>query len=176
MEVGLILDKLKQRFGERIVRADLEAVDPWIEIAPDAIAEVARYLRDEPSLRFDFLHCISGVDYVQPDPKKAKNFPWEVHFELLYHLSSMAHRHRLVLRLTLPRWQGDIEGQLPEVRTVSDIWRTANWHEREVYDLSGVRFVGHPDLRRVLCPEDWEGHPLRKDYQTPREYHGIRVR
>lgn len=176
MEIGLILDRLKQEFGERIVGADLEAADPWIEIAPTALAEVARLLRDDPALRFDYLHCITGVDYVQPDAKKAKNFPWEVHFELLYHLSSMAHGHRLVLRVALPRWQGGVEGQLPEVRTVSDVWRTADWHEREVYDLSGVRFAGHPDLRRILCPEDWEGHPLRKDYKMAEEYHGIRTR
>ncbi|MDD4268392.1 MAG: NADH-quinone oxidoreductase subunit C [Pirellulaceae bacterium] len=176
MEVGLILDKLKQRFGERILGADLEAADPSIEIAPAALAEVARILRDDPPLRFDYLHCITGVDYVQPDAKKAKSFPWEVHFELLYHLSSMAHRHRLVLRIKLPRWQGGVEGQLPEVPTVSHLWRTADWHEREVFDLSGVRFAGHPDLRRILCPEDWQGHPLRKDYKTAEEYHGIRTR
>ena len=141
--------------------------------APAALAEVARILRDDPPLRFDYLHCITGVDYVQPDAKKAKSFPWEVHFELLYHLSSMAHRHRLVLRIKLPRWQGGVEGQLPEVPTVSHLWRTADWHEREVFDLSGVRFAGHPDLRRILCPEDWQGHPLRKDYKTAEEYHGF---
>ena len=70
----------------------------------------------------------------------------------------------------------DVEGNLPQVPSVSRIWSTANWHEREVFDLSGVRFMGHPALRRILCPEDWEGHPLRKDYQMPAEYQGIRLR
>jgi len=76
----------------------------------------------------------------------------------------------------LPRWRGEVPGQLPQVPTVSHVWRTAEWHEREVYDLSGIEFVGHPDMRRILCPEDWVGHPLRKDYQMPEEYHGIRAR
>nr|NIL97185.1 NADH-quinone oxidoreductase subunit C [Planctomycetales bacterium]NIM08772.1 NADH-quinone oxidoreductase subunit C [Planctomycetales bacterium]NIN08236.1 NADH-quinone oxidoreductase subunit C [Planctomycetales bacterium]NIN77361.1 NADH-quinone oxidoreductase subunit C [Planctomycetales bacterium]NIO34544.1 NADH-quinone oxidoreductase subunit C [Planctomycetales bacterium] len=70
----------------------------------------------------------------------------------------------------------DREGELPQICSVSGVWKTADWHEREVYDLIGVRFVGHPDLRRILCPEDWKGHPLRKDYQMPLEYHGIRCR
>ena len=65
-------------------------------------------------------------------------------------------------------------GRLPEVASLAGVWRTADWHEREVYDLSGVSFTGHPDLRRILCPEDWVGHPLRKDYEMPLEYHGIR--
>ena len=98
------------------------------------------------------------------------------HQVVVYHLSSIAKKHSLVVKANLPRWKDDVEGQLPEVPTVSDVWRTADWHERELYDLSGVRFVGHPNLRRILCPEDWVGHPLRKDYEMPLEYHGIRGR
>jgi NADH-quinone oxidoreductase subunit C len=82
----------------------------------------------------------------------------------------------LVVKVILPRWKNDEEGQLPEVPSVADVWRTADWHEREVFDLSGVHFTGHPDLRRILCPEDWVGYPLRKDYEMPLEYHGIRGR
>jgi len=93
---------------------------------------------------------------------------------VLYHLSSMIHRHRLMIRVVLPRWKDGAQGSLPEVPTVSHLWRTADWHEREGYDLMGVYFTGHADLRRILCPEDWAGHPLRKDYQMPEEYHGIR--
>ena len=80
------------------------------------------------------------------------------------------------MKLRISRWQDDIEGQIPKVPSVSGVWSTANWHEREVYDLCGVEFTGHPDLRRILCPEDWVGHPLRKDYEMPLEYHGIRGR
>jgi NADH-quinone oxidoreductase subunit C len=94
----------------------------------------------------------------------------------VYHLWSFKGKVSLVLKVMLPRWQDDVPGQIPEVPSVSHIWPTADWHEREVYDLSGVRFVGHPSLRRILCPEDWVGHPLRKDYDMPLEYHGIRGR
>ena len=73
-------------------------------------------------------------------------------------------------------WRNNEAGELPEVPSVSGLWSTADWHEREVYDLSGVYFTDHPNLRRILCPEDWVGHPLRKDYQMPLEYHGIRGR
>jgi NADH-quinone oxidoreductase subunit C len=176
MDAQAISEKLKERFGESIAGCNLETLDPWIEVAPDALPDVCRFLRDEPDLRFNFLNCISGIDYLQPDPKKAAKTEWDPHLEVVYHLSSLVHKHRIVLKIILPRWKDDVEGQLPEVPTVSDIWSTADWHEREVFDLAGVRFPGHPDLRRILCPEDWEGHPLRKDYQMPDEYHGIRVR
>ena len=170
------LESLKDRFGERITGADLTNIDPWIEVAPEAIVEVCRYLKSDPDSRFDMLNCISGVDYCQPDPKKAKRAAFEPHLEVVYHLSSTVKKHTLVIKVMLPRWKDDQEGGLPELDSVSGVWRTADWHEREVYDLSGVRFRNHPDLRRILLPEDWVGHPLRKDYELPLEYHGIRGR
>ena len=176
MDAANLLDRLKQRFGDRITGGNLEAVDPWIEVAPAALVEVCQSLRDDPDLRFNMLHCISSVDYFEPDPKKAAKVEWQPHLEVLYHLSSLVHRHRIVLKVLLPRWKGDQPGELPEAPSVTGVWPGANWHEREVFDLGGVRFVGHPDLRRILCPEDWAGHPLRKDYEMPVEYHGIRGR
>ena len=171
-----IVQLLKEQFGERITGQALDVLDPWVAVAPEALHEVMQWLRDEPRLAMDFLHCITAVDYFEPDPKKAKRAKFEPHMELLYHLSSFKHGHRIVVKVFLPRWKDDRPGELPEVPSVADIWPTANWHEREVYDLSGVRFLGHPDLRRILCPEDWVGHPLRKDYEFPDEYHGIRAR
>lgn len=166
------LNRLKKRFGDKITGANLEAIDPWIEVDPFAIAEVGVYLRDEPDLRFNFLNCISGVDYDKADAKAGI----EPHMEVVYHLWSIPHKTSLVLKVMLPRWKDDREGELPEVQSVAEVWRTADWHEREVYDLSGVRFVGHPNFRRILCPEDWVGYALRKDYEMPLEYHGIRGR
>jgi NADH-quinone oxidoreductase subunit C len=156
-----------------LVGHDFEALDPWIEVRAEGLVDVCRYLRDEPDLAMNMLHCITGVDYFEPDAKKAAAVDWQPHVEVIYHVSSIVHRHRLALRVRLPRWQNDKPGQLPQVPSVSEIWSTADWHEREVFDLMGVSFVGHPDPRRILCPEDWEGHPLRKDYQMPAEYHGI---
>jgi NADH-quinone oxidoreductase subunit C len=170
------LDRLKQRFGDGITGANFEAVDPWIEVAPAALPEVGKYLRDEPDLRFDMLQLISGVDYFEPDAKKAAKVTWKPHTEVVYHLWSVPNRVSLVLKVMLPRWKDDVPGEIPEVPSVAGLWSTADWHEREVYDLSGIRFIGHPGLRRILCPEDWEGHPLRKDYEMPLEYHGIRGR
>jgi NADH-quinone oxidoreductase subunit C len=120
------------------------------------------------------LNCISGVDYFEPDPKKAAKTGWTPHMEVVYHLWSFKNKASLVVKVILPRWKDDVAGEIPEVPSVSGVWSGSDWHEREVYDLSGVRFTGHPNLRRILCPEDWEGHPLRKDYEMPLEYHGIR--
>jgi len=170
------LDRLKAKFGDRISGANFEAIDPWIEVKPEGLVELCRYLRDEPDLRFNMLNCISGVDYLEVDPKKAAKNDWQPHIEVVYHLSSLPHKQSLVLKVMVPRWKGDKVGDLPEVPSVAGVWSTANWHEREVFDLTGVRFTGHPDLRRILCPEDWVGHPLRKDYEMPLEYHGIRGR
>jgi NADH-quinone oxidoreductase subunit C len=170
------LDRLKNKFGDKITGANLEAVDPWIEVAPDGLVPLCRFLRDEGDLRFNMLNCISGVDYFEPDPKRAAKVDFQPHVEVVYHLSSLPNKTTLVVKVILPRWKLDRPGELPEVPSVSGLWSTANWHEREVFDLVGVRFTGHPDLRRILCPEDWLGHALRKDYEMPLEYHGIRGR
>lgn len=169
-------EQLQSKFGDRITGANLEALDPWVEVSPKALADVCQYLKTDPRLRFDMLNCITAVDYFEPDPKKASKTGWEPHLEVVYHLSSISLKHSLVVKVSLPRWKNNVPGELPEVPSVSGVWRTADWHEREVFDLSGVLFTGHPDLRRILCPEDWVGYPLRKDYEMPLEYHGIRGR
>jgi len=167
---------LDQRFGERIRARNLQAIDPFVVIDPADLPEVCRFLYQDERLRFDLLNCISGVDYLEPDPKKVAKAGFEPHLEVVYHLSSFPHQHRLVLKVSLPRWKEDRPGSLPEVPSVTGIWKAADWHEREVYDLSGVWFTGHPDMTRILLAEDWVGHPLRKDYEFPLEYHGIRGR
>lgn len=169
-----LFDRLKTKFGDKITGSNAQAIDPWIEVAPAAIVEVCTFLRDEKDLRFNFLNCISGVDFFEGDPKKAAKVEWKPHVEVVYHLWSLVHKHSLVLKVILPRWKNDVAGELPEVPSVASVWPTADWHERETYDLMGVRFTGHPNLVRILCPEDWVGYPLRKDYEMPLEYHGIR--
>src|SRR5205085_1471158 len=176
MTAAEITAALDEKFGARIQSKKPDALDPFVVVDPADLPEVCRFLRDDPRLRFEFLHCVSGVDYLEPDPKKAPKAGFEPHFEVVYHFQSFTHRHRFVLKVVLPRWQDGKPGALPEVPSLTPLWRSADWHEREVYDLCGVWFAGHPDLRRILTAEDWEGHPLRKDYEFPLEYHGIRGR
>ena len=127
-----------------------------------------------PRLAFDHLNDLCGVDYCEPDEKKAKKFGHDPHLEVVYHLYSYDQKHALAVKVKLPRWKDGQEGQIPEVESVAALWAIADWHEREAYDLVGIRFLNHPNMRRILCPEDWVGHPLRKDYDFPLEYHGIR--
>ena len=176
MTAAEITAQLESQFGPRIKAKKLDAIDPYIVVEPADLVEVCRYLRDDPDLRFDLLNCISGVDYLELDPKKAPKAGFEPHVEVVYHLHSFTQRHRFVVKVLLPRWKDNKPGELPEVPSVTSLWASANWHEREVYDLCGVRFQGHPDLCRILLADDWEGHPLRKDYEFPLEYHGIRGR
>jgi NADH-quinone oxidoreductase subunit C len=171
-----IIASVEKQFGERIKSKKLDAIDPFFVVEPGDLLAVCRFLRDDARLHFDLLNCITGTDYLEPDPKKAPKAGFDPHEEVVYHFSSFVHGHRIVLKLLLPRWKNDKPGQLPEVPSVTSIWKGANWHEREVYDLSGVWFTGHPDLTRILLSEDWTGHPLRKDYEFPLEYHGIRGR
>jgi NADH-quinone oxidoreductase subunit C len=171
-----LIERLKKKFGDKITGSNLTALDPWIEVAPEALVDVCAHLKADPDGKFEMLNCITGIDWFEPDAKKAAKAGFEPHTEVVYHLSSISKKHSLVIKVKLPRWKGDQPGNLPEVPTVSGVWPAANWHEREVFDLSGINFVGHPDLRRILCPEDWVGYGLRRDYEMPLEYHGIRGR
>jgi NADH-quinone oxidoreductase subunit C len=124
-------------------------------VAPGVIADVCRFCKTEPGLEFDCLSNLCGVDY----PKRGV-------IEVVYNLYSYRHRHLFTLKVEAPRDNA-------VVPTVSGVWAHADWQERETFDLLGVTFTGHPDLRRILMPEDWPGHPLRKDFVEPEEYHGI---
>ncbi len=177
MNIEAIHSLLLQKFGEAAVGSGPhKAIDPWIQVAPESLIAVATFLRDDERLQFNHLNDLCGVDYLEPDAKKAAKFPFEPHVEVVYHLSSLPKRHQLKLKVVVPRWKDGVKGELPVVPSVSSIWAIGNWHEREAYDLVGIHFEGHPNLRRILCPEDWEGHALRKDYDFPLEYHGVRGR
>jgi NADH-quinone oxidoreductase subunit C len=172
-----IVPLLQAEFGAAVTGVTLAGPDLSVTIDPARLVEVCTFLRDDPRLRFEILNNISGVDYLEPDPKKAPKAGFDPHLEVVYHLSSFTSPgRRFTLKVVLPRWKDEKPGELPEVPSVAGVWRTADWHEREVYDLVGVRFTGHPDLRRILLADDWVGHPLRKDYEFPLEYHGIRGR
>src|SRR5262249_40572300 len=152
---------------DRIKSRKLDTLDPYVVVDAADLFEVCRFLRDDPALQFDVLNCISGVDYLEPDAKKAPKAGFEPHLEVVYHLSSSILRKprssdaerimRFVVKVLLPRWKDNKLGELPEVPSVTSLWRTAEWHEREVYDLCGVWFTGHPDLTRILLSEDWVG-------------------
>ena len=178
MTAAEIAAALEQKFGPKITAKKLDAAgfDPSVTVEAADLVEICRFLRDDPAMRFEILSCISGVDYLEIDPKKAPKAGFEPHLEVVYHFQSFTHRHRFVVKVLLPRWKDNQPGSLPEVPSLTSLWKTADWHEREVYDLSGVWFTGHPDLRRILLSEDWEDYPLRKDYEFPLEYHGIRGR
>ena len=145
------VDQLKAKFGDKIAGANFENIDPWIEVTPDGLLEVCRYLRDEPTLAFDYLNCISGVDYLHTDEKKAAKSEWQPHTEVVYHLFSMKHKHSLVLKVILPRWKNDKPGELPELPSVSGSVE----HGR----LARARSVR--PVRRVLHrPSESAAHPV----------------
>jgi NADH-quinone oxidoreductase subunit C len=150
-----IHEALAARFGDAVGPLSEAKVDAFCVVKRERIVEVCRFLKDEPGLEMDFLEDETAVDW----PKRNV-------IEVVYHLLSYTHRHSIVLKVELDR-------AAPVVSTVEGVWKTANWFEREIYDLFGVGFEGHPDLRRILLPDDWVGHPLRKDYQEAGGWHGI---
>jgi NADH-quinone oxidoreductase subunit C len=177
MKIEEVHKLLQERFGADAVGEQVHAgKDPWIVVSADALVPVALFLRDDPRLLFDHLNDLCGVDYYEADEKKAAKLGIQPHVEVVYHLTSLKLRHAAKLKVSVPRWRDDQPGSLPVVPSVSSVWGIANWHEREAYDLVGIEFAGHPNLRRILCPEDWTGHALRRDYEFPLEYHGVRGR
>ena len=156
MEAQAIFDALKGKFGDVVVELQGEGFSPaFVVVAPAAVKEVSRFLKEDPNLSFDVLMCLSGVDYKEK-------------YAVAYHLHSLKHRHAIGMKVFLPR-------ETPSLPTVDAVWPAANFQEREVFDLFGIAFEGSKDLRRILLPEDWEGHPLRKDYKYPDFYHGIKI-
>ncbi len=140
-----ILSRIQEQFGAAIGEATVRGAEVRLTVTPEASWALCRLLRD---LGFEYLNCLSGAD-------------WLSRLEVVYDLSSLRHPSKVHLRVPLPR-------ENPVLRSVTDIWRGADWHERECFDLFGIRFEGHPDLRRILLPEDWVGFPLRKDYRDER--------
>ncbi len=140
-------EQLKEKILSVVSNAEFEDKADLLTavLAPAELKKLAQYLRTQADTDFDFLYCISGVDY-------------PTHIFVVYHLESIKHRHQVVVKAKIT------DRQNPVVDTVCDIWQTAEFHEREVFDFFGVKFTGHPDLRRLFMPEDWNGFPLRKDY------------
>jgi len=158
-----ILKKVKQKFGETDFRwVDDHAGDPYLVIPVERLHQLAVFLREEPALDFDSLMSISGVHQKEEIEK----------IEVVYHLYSLRHRHRLIFKAQVERPLILFHYYL-RVDTVSDIWPAASWLEREIYDMLGVHFKGHRDFRRLLLPTDWQGYPLLKDYQEAGTYRGI---
>lgn len=154
MTPSAIHERLVRELGAAAITGFQDTLlDPAVVVAPARLRDVARVLRDAADLRMDFLRLLTATDRGEA-------------IEVVYHLHSYPLRHGVVVKTLLDR-------AAPVVASVQDLWPTANWYEREAFDLMGVRFDGHPDLRRLLLPEDWVGHPLRKDYERPAGYHGI---
>jgi NADH-quinone oxidoreductase subunit C len=146
---------LSEQFGEKILESTPDGLNPFSVVDGGSLLEVCTFVRNDQRLGMDHLELLGGVDYKD-------------RIEVVYVLYSMRHHHRYTLKCRLPR-------EAPHVPTVESLWRVANWHEREAYDMFGVVFDGHSDMRRILCPDDWEGYPLRKDYEAPESYHDMPV-
>jgi NADH-quinone oxidoreductase subunit C len=141
------IQKLKGEFPEAVLEVREFREERTIVVPKGRIVEICRYLKADSELRYNFLSDLTSVDFYETEQPR---------FEVIYHLLSHPNKKRLRLKIRVE------EGE--KVPSVTGVWSTANWHEREVYDLMGIEFENHPDLRRILTPDDWVGHPLRKDY------------
>ncbi len=150
-----IHQKIAAKFGDAIGAAQPPKKDAFCTFAVAKLVEVGRAMKADPDLAFDHLQDVTATDH-----------PKEGLIRVVYHFYSYTHRHGFCAKVELPRAQ-------PEVDTLEGVWKSANWFEREVFDLFGVTFKGHPDLRRIMLPDDWVGFPLRKDYREAGGYQGI---
>ena len=166
----LALEKIRSAHPDAVVASEVTGQHPWIRVTAESLRDVSRLLKDDDELAMDCCHLVSGVDWPKDDE-----------LEAVYHLCSYkrrpdkAYQQRAVkndpwlcIKVRVPR-------DAPDVPTVMDIWTAADWHERETFDLMGIRFTGRKELQRILLPEDWPGHPLRKDWEFPADYHGIPI-
>jgi NADH-quinone oxidoreductase subunit C len=151
----MLPEDIKTTISEWVPEATFDETGEWLNATIPSIEwkALAKKLRHTAGLDCDFLFCLTCIDWSQTPAGKT-------HLTMVYHLTSTIHRHNFVVRCNLDR-------DNPEIDTVSGIWRTAEFHEREVYELFGVRFLEHPDLRRLILTDDFEGWPLRKDFEDP---------
>ncbi len=147
IENNITVRKLRNKFPDDTIEVSTFRDEVTVRIRPSAVIHICQFLRDDEALQFNFLMDVTSLDY----PKRAERF------DVVYHLYSLTHNYRL-------RLKASVGGDQPSINSVTSVWKTANWLEREVFDLMGIHFKGHPDLRRIVLPEDWQGHPLRKDY------------
>jgi NADH-quinone oxidoreductase subunit C len=156
---------LINKFSNDIITGEeTGGLQPALLIDPDRIVEVCVELRDNPQTYFDFLSCLSGVDYGVDENR----------FGVVYHLASIPYQTQLTLKISKEN-NRDLD-ELPSFPSISSVYHAADWHEREAFEMEGIFFEGHPDLRRLLLPDDWEGYPLRKDYTTVDKYYkGIKI-
>lgn len=157
MDFAALVQHLRAAMPEAVLEEHPEAFSPWILVRREALGQMALLLRDDPALAFNQLMCLSGAHA----PGAEGDRLWNV-----LHLYSTRHGHKLGLKVVL-------DAADPACPSVADVWATADWHEREAYDMVGITYTGHPDLRRILCPDDWQGFPLRKDYVAPATYNGM---
>ncbi|MDA3861347.1 MAG: NADH-quinone oxidoreductase subunit C [Melioribacteraceae bacterium] len=172
MNAEEIYNLLKEKFGDSILEMVSDVpTEPIISVEPLKINEVSEFLRDADEFQFDSLMNLSGVD--DDNVEKVTNEDETITskggtLSVFYHLDSTILKHKITLKTSTNR-------DNPEVESVTNIWGSANWNEREAYDMFGLKFLNHPSLTRILMPYDWEGFPLRKDYENPEFYEGMKI-
>lgn len=148
------LQRIKEKFAADIIETHAFRGDETVILRPKALKAVAKFLKETPELDFNYLMDLTAVDYLFFAGGRIQK---EFRFEVVYHFYSLKHNHRL--RLKVP-----VVEENPEVETLTDLWASADWFEREVWDMFGIKFKGHPNLKRILMYEEFKGHALRKDY------------
>jgi len=145
--MSLAEEKLKKEYSDRVAEFITFRGDLNIILKPQDIPEICRFLKTDPDLKFNFLSCITAADYLDLRPKR---------FEVVYILFSIPNNERIIVKTRVDENE--------DIPTLTSVWSTANWQEREVYDMFGIKFSGHPNLKRILMDDDWIGHPQRKDF------------